>query len=151
MQRSARLAVCDVALLVAFDVQQYLAQRGDAPATPSARVITLGTVAVPPPRPYRAQSLNLLIVNSTLYVVDAGDGAARRIAKAGFNLRDVGPIFVTHHHDDHTAGVGTHMSTAWDSQRTAPIHVYGPPRTEELIKAAVRSFSINAEPLRRPP
>jgi ribonuclease BN (tRNA processing enzyme) len=37
------------------------------------------------------------------------------------------------------------MSTAWDNQRTTPIHVYGPPRTEELIKAAVQYFSISAD------
>ena len=93
---------------------------------------TLGTVAGPPPRPHRAQFSNLLIVNDTLYVVDAGDGVTRRIAKAGFNVRDVGTIFITHHHDDHTAGLGTLMSAAWDNQRTKPINVYGPPRTEDL-------------------
>ena len=95
--------------------------------------------------PHRAQSSNLLIVNGTLYVIDAGDGASRRIAKLDFNVRDVGTIFVTHHHDDHTAGLGTLMSVAWDSQRTTPINVYGPPRTEDLVKAAVQYFTISAE------
>jgi ribonuclease BN (tRNA processing enzyme) len=109
------------------------------------RVITLGTSAGPPPRPQRAQSSNLLIVNGAFYVVDAGDGAARRIAKAGINVRDIGIIFLTHLHDDHMAGVGTLMSVAWDNQRTQPINVYGPPRTEDLVKAAVQYFSISAE------
>jgi ribonuclease BN (tRNA processing enzyme) len=144
VQRLTSLALCIGTLLVA-SVHQVMGQTAGAPAKPPTRVITLGTVAGPPPRPHRAQSSNLLIVNGTLYVVDAGDGAARRITKAGFNVRDVGTIFITHHHDDHTAGVGTLMSTAWDNQRTAPIHVYGPPRTEELIKAAVQYFSISAD------
>jgi ribonuclease BN (tRNA processing enzyme) len=109
------------------------------------RLITLGTTAGPPPRAHRAQSSNLLIVNGAFYVVDAGDGAARRIAKAGINVRDIGTIFLTHHHDDHTAGLGTLMSVAWDNQRTQPINVYGPPRTEDLVKAAVQYFSISAE------
>jgi ribonuclease BN (tRNA processing enzyme) len=117
--------------------------------TPSSKVetrlITLGTVAGPPPRPHRAQFSNLLIVNGTLYVVDAGDGVTRRIAKARFNVRDVGTIFITHHHDDHTAGLGTLMSAAWDNQRTKSINVYGPPRTEDLVKAAVQYFTISAE------
>jgi ribonuclease BN (tRNA processing enzyme) len=78
-------------------------------------------------------------------VIDAGDGVARRIAKGGFNVRDIGTIFLTHHHDDHTAGLGTLMSVAWDNQRTQPINVYGPPRTEDLVKAAVQYFSISAE------
>lgn len=121
------------------------AQPGGGTGTSGTRLITLGTVAGPPPRPHRAQSSNLLVVNGTLYVIDAGDGATRRIARAGFDVRDVGTIFITHHHDDHTAGLGTLMSVAWDSQRTAPINVYGPPRTEDLVKAAVQYFTISAE------
>jgi ribonuclease BN (tRNA processing enzyme) len=121
------------------------AQTGGAAAGTGTRLITLGTVAGPPPRPHRAQSSNLLIVNGALYVIDAGDGVVRRTAKAGFNVRDVGTIFITHHHDDHTAGLGTLMSAAWDNQRTTPINVYGPPRTEDLVKAAVQYFTISAE------
>jgi ribonuclease BN (tRNA processing enzyme) len=111
----------------------------------SSRLITLGTAGGPTTRPDRAQSSNLLTVNGTHYVVDAGDGAARRIAQAGVEVREIGIIFITHHHDDHTAGLGTLMSLAWDRQRTKPIHVYGPPRTADLVKAAVQYFTISAE------
>src|SRR4029434_1764115 len=97
------------------------------------RLITLGTSGGPPPRAHRAQSSNLLIVNGALYVIDAGDGVARRLAKAGVNDRELGTVFITHHHDDHTAGLGTLLSVAWDQTRTKPIHVYGPPRTTELV------------------
>jgi ribonuclease BN (tRNA processing enzyme) len=134
-----------VSLSVVALVNAGAAQPEGGAGAPGTRLITLGTVAGPPPRPHRAQSSNLLIVNGTLYVIDAGDGAARRIAKAGFNVRDVGTIFITHHHDDHTAGLGTLMSVAWDSQRTTPINVYGPARTEDLVKAAVQYFTISAE------
>ncbi|MEX0803004.1 MAG: MBL fold metallo-hydrolase [Candidatus Binatia bacterium] len=109
------------------------------------RLITLGTSAGPPPRAHRAQSSNLLIVNGALYVIDAGDGVTRRLAKAGINIREIGTVFITHHHDDHTAGLGTLLSVAWDQNRTKPIHVYGPPRTVELVTAAVRYFTISAE------
>jgi ribonuclease BN (tRNA processing enzyme) len=78
-------------------------------------------------------------------VVDAGDGVARRLAKAGINVREIVIVFITHHHDDHTAGLGTLLSVAWDQNRTKPIHVYGPPRTEELVKATVQYFKISAE------
>ena len=110
-----------------------------------SRLITLGTSAGPPPRAHRAQSSNLLTVNGTHYIIDAGDGVARRLAKAGINVREIGIVFITHHHDDHTAGLGTLLSVAWDQQRTKPIHVYGPPRTEELVMAAVQYFRISAE------
>ena len=109
------------------------------------RLITLGTQGGPIPRAQRAQSSNLLIVNGALYVVDAGDGVARRLAKAGINVRDIGTVFITHHHDDHTAGLGTLMSAAWGQNRTQPINIYGPPRTEDLVKAAIQYFNISAE------
>ena len=132
-------------LLVGALAYETNAQTNAPQSKVDTRLITLGTVAGPPPRPHRAQFSNLLIVNGTLNVVDAGDGATRRIAKAGFNVRDVGIIFITHHHDDHTAGLGTLMSAAWDNQRTKPIDVYGPPKTEDLVKAAVQYFTISAE------
>src|SRR5262245_26250840 len=132
-------------LLVSVAAPDGVAQTNTPPSKVETRLITLGTVAGPPPRPNRAQFSNLLIVDGTLYVVDAGDGVTRRIAQAGFNVRDVGTIFLTHHHDDHTAGLGTLMSVAWDNQRTKPINVYGPPNTEDLVKAAVQYFSISAE------
>ena len=108
-------------------------------------LITLGTSAGPSLTPGRAQTSHLLTVNGTYYVVDAGDGVARRMARAGADVRDVGIIFLTHHHDDHTAGLGTLMSLAWDRQRTEPINVYGPPRTKELVDATVRYCSISAD------
>jgi ribonuclease BN (tRNA processing enzyme) len=110
-----------------------------------SRLITLGTSGGPPPRAHRAQSSNLLTVNGTHYIIDAGDGVARRLAKAGINVREIGIVFITHHHDDHTAGLGTLLSVAWDQQRTKAIGVYGPPRTEELVDAAVQYFRISAE------
>lgn len=112
--------------------------------TPTS-LITLGTAGGPSARPGRAQSSNLLTVNGTHYVIDAGDGVSRRLARAGVDLRDIGIIFLTHHHDDHTAGLGTLMSLAWDRQRVKPINVYGPPRTEELVQAAVQYCAISAE------
>jgi ribonuclease BN (tRNA processing enzyme) len=124
---------------------ESIAQTSSAPSKAGTRLITLGTLAGPNPRASRAQSSNLLIVNGALYVVDTGDGVARRLAKAGINIRDIGTIFLTHHHDDHTAGLSTLLSVAWDQQRTTPINVYGPPRTVELVKAAVQYFAISAE------
>ena len=111
----------------------------------TSSLIILGTSAGPSLTPGRAQTSHLLTVNGTYYVVDAGDGVARRMARAGADVSKVGIIFLTHHHDDHTAGLGTLMSLAWDRQRTEPINVYGPPRTKELVDATVQYCSISAD------
>ena len=64
--------------LVSAAAHDSVAQINTPPSKMETRLITLGTVAGPPPRPHRAQFSNLLIVNDTLYVVDAGDGVTRR-------------------------------------------------------------------------
>jgi ribonuclease BN (tRNA processing enzyme) len=110
-----------------------------------SRLITLGTAAGPTLGRHRAQSSNLITVNGQHYVIDAGDGVSRRLSRAGIDVRDIGTIFITHHHDDHTSGLGTLLSMAWDRQRTNPINVYGPPRTQDLVKAAVHYYEISAE------
>ena len=65
--------------------------------------------------------------------------------KLRINARDIGTIFITHGHDDHTAGLATLMSVAWDQNRTTAINVYGPPGTGALVKAAMQYLNQNAE------
>src|SRR5262245_39308533 len=139
------IAVTSAAICVFLLSDESLAQNSPTPSKEGTRLITLGTASGPIPRAGRAQSSNLLTVNGVHYVIDAGDGVARRLVKARIDVRDIGIIFITHHHDDHTAGLGTLMSSAWDRQRTKPINVYGPPKTEELVKAAVQYSGISAE------
>jgi len=95
------------------------------------RLITLGTGGGPVPRAKRAQSSNLLIVNGTPYLVDAGDGVARRLAKLKFNLRSLGTIFITHGHNDHTGGLPHLLSVQWGAQRSQPINVMDRPARRE--------------------
>src|SRR5690242_705732 len=71
-------------------------------ATKGTRVVTLGTRSGPTPDLLRAQSSNVLITNGVAYVVDAGDGVSRRLIRLGVNFRDIGNVFITHLHSDHT-------------------------------------------------
>jgi ribonuclease BN (tRNA processing enzyme) len=121
------------------------AQPAPPPAKSVTRLITVGTGGGPVPRAKRAQSANLLVVNGTPYLIDAGDGTTRRLAKLKFDFRSLGTVFVTHGHNDHTGGLGMVLSSAWTAQRTAPIDVYGPPGTEALIKATIAYFGLDAE------
>src|SRR6201997_1842215 len=101
------------------------AQSGPKPQTSSTKLITLGTRGGPLPTKDRAQSANLLVVNGTLYLIDAGDGVTRRIVQSGNDFRKVGKIFITHPHSDHTAGLATLLVSAWEYQRREPIDIYG--------------------------
>jgi ribonuclease BN (tRNA processing enzyme) len=129
----------------ALSFAPHVAQAQTAVPKIGTRLITLGTLGGPNPRARQANSSNLLIVNGELYVIDAGDGVTRRLAKAGINIREIGTVFITHLHIDHAGSLGALMATAWVQNRTKPINVYGPPRTEELVKAAIQYYGINAE------
>jgi ribonuclease BN (tRNA processing enzyme) len=145
IERLGGLAVLAVGATVLPAGSRIARGQAGQPSKVGTRVITLGTQGGPFPQVHRAQSSNLLLVNDTPYIIDAGDGVVRRLAKGNFSTAAIGTIFLTHLHDDHTSGLGTLMSVAWDQNRTIPINVYGPPRTEELVKAAIQYFSISAE------
>jgi ribonuclease BN (tRNA processing enzyme) len=106
-------------------------------------LITLGTAGGPVPRPDRAQSSNLLIVNGTLYVIDAGGGVTARLVQSGNNFRKVGKVFITHAHSDHTAGLATLLVSSWEQQGD-PIDIYGS-GVEALVKGAIDYLTPNAE------
>ena len=137
-----RSAIATIMMLVAV---AYIGSNNGLAQETKTRLITLGTRGGPVPTKDRAQSSNVLIVNGTNYLIDAGDGVVRRLAQAGINFRQVGKVFITHDHDDHTAGLGTLLSYEWEFQRHDPVDVYGPPGTAALVKGAIQYFTVNAE------
>jgi ribonuclease BN (tRNA processing enzyme) len=140
----SRLIAALIAGGIAAAAPSFAQSPGTAPKA-GTRLITLGTTGGPVPRAKRAQSSNLLIVNGTPYLIDAGDGVARRLAKLKFNFRSLGTIFITHGHNDHTGGLPHLLSVQWGAQRSQPINVYGPPGTQGMIKAAIGYLNYDAE------
>ena len=82
-----KIALLLIAVLSFAAADRAMAQ---SPAPSGTTLITLGTAGGPLPRKDRAQSSNLLAVNGTLYLIDAGDGATRRIVQAGMEARGKG-------------------------------------------------------------
>ena len=139
-----------IALLVAVGsfclalTHEAAAQASAKSQSSGTRLITLGTRGGPLPTKYRAQSSNLLVVNGALYLIDAGDGVTRRIVQSGNDFRNVGKIFITHPHSDHTAGLATLLVSQWEYQRAEPTDVYGG-GVEALVKGALAYLTPNAE------
>jgi len=129
------------ALLVATMSQFAFAQQTSSKTT----LITLGTQGGPVQNKYRAQPANVLLVNDVPYIIDAGSGIARQLAMAGVPLGRVSQIFITHNHDDHNADVGTMMGLAWDVGRSAPITVYGPKGTRDMMDGFLKYFAQSSD------
>jgi ribonuclease BN (tRNA processing enzyme) len=110
------------------------------------RFITLGTRSGPTPDLHRAQCSNVLITNGAAYIIDAGDGVSRRLIRLGVNFRDIGGIFITHPHSDHTGGLGSLMTWLYDRGNPSKVvGIYGPPGTAAGVEGLLQFLTVNAE------
>jgi ribonuclease BN (tRNA processing enzyme) len=107
-------------------------------------VVLLGTQGGPNFNTERAESANAVIVDRTPYIVDLGEGALAAMRRAGIAFRNVGRVFLTHLHDDHSAGVTSFLSHQWSDGRITPTVVAGPFGTAKLVSAALEATEANA-------
>lgn len=115
------------------------------PAEQSVTFTTLGTNSGPIPNPRRAEPSNLLRVGSQHILVDAGDGAAWQLSKAGSSLRDVRAILISHLHFDHTGGLFAVLSQRYQMIEPSGLAIYGPPGTEALVQALITAINHSVE------
>lgn len=111
----------------------------------ATRLVLLGTGGGPTPLRGRNQPASVLVVNGTPYVIDAGNGVARQLMLAGIGTHEVGHIFLTHHHDDHTADMGTLMGLAYSNGRTTRSGAWGPTGTAAMVDAFIDYFGPSAD------
>lgn len=138
-----------IALAVACDNawSQGAAIQEAPPSVAGARIILLGTGGGPLPRKYRAQPASLLVVDGSAYLIDAGDGVIRQLTWADTSVTHLKSVFLTHHHLDHTAGLGSVIAYRWIAIMSGavlpPLQIFGPPGTQEISDAAMKYFSVS--------
>ncbi|MGD9286699.1 MAG: MBL fold metallo-hydrolase [Desulfobacterales bacterium] len=96
------------------------------------KVILLGTGG-PKPDPNRQGPCLAVQVNRTNLLFDAGRGAATQLVRAGISVRDVGSVFITHHHFDHIGNLGDIILSGWNLGREGTLSIYGPEGTEVIV------------------
>jgi ribonuclease Z len=97
------------------------------------RTILLGTGS-PPPNPRRRGPATLVVVgDGERFLVDAGSGVGVQLVQAGVRPYDWPPVFITHHHSDHTIDLGHLLITRWIVGQNAPFEVYGPAGTRRQM------------------
>lgn len=107
--------------------------------------ITLGTQGGPIPNAVRSQPANALVLDSGVYLIDVGDGAAGRLAAAGIPLQRVKGVFISHLHFDHTGGLSALLGLRFQVNAPGVLTVYGPPGTKQLVEGLVASMKPGAE------
>jgi ribonuclease BN (tRNA processing enzyme) len=110
----------------------------------------LGTGGGPPLRLDRSKPATLLTVDGREYLIDCGIGTMRRMLQAGIESEQIGTIFLTHLHSDHTLGLAEVMGNDFFKMSLAGawgrIAIYGPPQTKELVDSAFNYVSVAARP-----
>src|SRR5437588_2407168 len=125
-----------IATVLAPTVVRSLAARESS----RTRVVLLGTAGGPSPKVARAAPSSMVVAGGSLYVVDCGNGVARQIVRAGFALKALKNIFITHHHSDHNLDYGNLFYLAWSAALKDSVNSYGPPPLTEMTK---RFFELN--------
>jgi ribonuclease BN (tRNA processing enzyme) len=111
----------------------------------ATRLILLGTGGGPRPKLRNSASALVIVVDGTLYVVDAGDGVARQLVMAGLALPNLRHVFITHHHSDHNADYGNLLLLAWASGLRTPVDTWGPPPIEEMTRLFLQMSAFDIE------
>jgi len=128
-----------------------LAVLGAVPAqtqAPQTAVVMLGT-GTPNADPDRSGPAVSVVRNGRAYLVDAGPGIVRRASAAfrsgiaALEPKNLNTLFITHLHSDHTIGLVDVILSPWVLERTAPLEVYGPPGTKEMVDHILAAYGAD--------
>src|SRR5262249_17119949 len=137
--------------LMGFAVRFDLSAQQPARHGPRTQIVLLGT-GTPGADPDRFGPATAIIVNDTTYLVDAGAGIVRRAAAAArehsikaLQAANLGLVFLTHLHSDHTVGLPDLIFSPWTLGRRTPLEAYGPPGTSEMMKHLLEAYRVDIE------
>lgn len=89
----------------------------------------------PHPKPQMFGSAFVLETENSFVMIDCGPATTQKLVQAGLDLRSIHHLFFTHHHFDHNVDFPCFALTRWDRlTEQHPLHVYGPPPTEEFVE-----------------
>jgi len=118
----------------------------------SFQVTLLGTGA-PPPRMDRFGPSTLVEAGGKKFIFDAGRGAMQRLHQLGIPFGDIDAMFLTHHHSDHVVGFPDLWLTGWIGRpwgrRSAPLEVWGPQGTQQMMEHLPQAFAVDIRVRRR--
>ena len=96
----------------------------------------------PLPDNRRSGPCTVFIAGKRMFLVDAGSGAARNLARMGFNAGDIEALFLTHFHSDHIDGLGEVMLQRWGgAAHRDRLPVYGPTGVEGVVAGFMQAYT----------
>ena len=96
------------------------------------KIVFLGTGSSIPTKRRNQPSIALKYGGDVL-LFDCGEGTQRQMIHTDVSPMKIKHIFISHLHGDHILGISGLLQSMGLNNRRAPIHIYGPPETEEVM------------------
>jgi ribonuclease Z len=134
---------------LALRIMRVVAERNlasDPIATlPDGLHVVLCGAGGPLPDPDRSGPCTAIVAGHSLFVVDAGTGGARNMARMGVPPAQLEAVFLTHFHSDHIDGLGELALQRWaGGARDIPLPVIGPTGVEAVTAGFGRAYGADA-------
>jgi ribonuclease BN (tRNA processing enzyme) len=78
-----------------------------------------------------------IVVDGRTYLIDAPNGVAGQLVKAGIKLGTLARLFITHCHSDHVLDAGSLLVLAWGSGLDSRVTLHGPPPLRQIVASAL--------------
>ncbi|KAB7646149.1 MBL fold metallo-hydrolase [Polymorphobacter fuscus] len=123
-------------------VAQERAGRDATAGLPDGLHVILCGTGSPLPDPTRAGPCTMIIAGRHIYVVDAGEGAARNLLLMGLPTGRIDRLFLTHFHSDHIDGMGPMLLMRWSARpNLSPLPVAGPTGVEAVVAGFNQAYA----------
>jgi ribonuclease Z len=85
-----------------------------------------------------------VVAGRRLFVVDAGDGAARNLQRMALTPGRIEAVLLTHFHSDHIDGLGALMLQRWvGAAHTTPLPIHGPQGVDAIVAGFNAAYALD--------
>lgn len=111
---------------------------------PDGLHVGLCGAGAPMPAADRSGPCVVVIAGRRLFVIDAGTGGVRTLARMGFQPGQIERVLLTHFHSDHIDGLGEMMLQRWVGNANAsPLPVHGPEGVQSVVDGFNTAYALD--------
>jgi ribonuclease Z len=134
----------DIALALMPRVIERNMARDPLAELPDGLHVGLCGAGAPMPAADRSGPCVVVIAGKRQFVVDAGTGGVRTLARMALQPGAIERVLLTHYHSDHIDGLGEMMLQRWvNSAATAPLPVHGPAGVDTVVNGFNAAYGLD--------